>query len=102
MSNIVTVRGRDELAAAIENCPLDVDTVIYLERKAGRTRYSFPAVCYPDGSEVRPHGEKAVVKGKGVVWVPQFISAEQHAAWQRKRRQQIAKTVRAKGRKWFE
>lgn len=103
----VYVRGRDELAAAILATPLDVDTMIILERTNAHTRYTFPAVCYPDGGERTPHGRyhtKYVGRQRTPVneWVPTFCSPEQHAAWQCKRREAIAKQVKAKGRKWFE
>jgi hypothetical protein len=86
--NTLFVHSREELAAAIESLPLDSDCEIVLIRKDGRTRYTFPAVCCDDGRERRPHS-----KPRG---------PEQHAAWQRKRRGDMAKRVRRMARRYFE
>lgn len=107
--NTITVQGRDALAAAIRALPLEVDTVIILERKGGRTRYTFPAVCHADGAEVEPHmrteRRKQYIDGR---WVEREVREQifpdpmAPALWQVKRRERIAQNVAKRARGCFE
>lgn len=98
--NSLIVSNREELASAIEFAPLDKGVEIYLVRGDGHTRYVLPAVIDPDGGEVCRHGYWNGL-GDTRTWTPQFINNEQHVAYQRKRRDQLAKQVRRMAARLF-